>query len=127
MSIFVKLTVEGKDYEVRRYYTAILRSFDEKGRPKSDPTWKILLVIDGIGDTTITNWMMDPKKQVDGVLTLYNIVDGSKFKEIQFKKATCKGLTEYFSIERTFVTSYMVLTGKDIKINSAELVQNWPG
>jgi hypothetical protein len=127
MPVSVFLTIEGKDFEVRRYYTAIYREKDQKGRPKSDPAWKIFVVLDGINDTTITNWMMDPKKQVDGKFTLYNINDGSVFKEIHFKKGTCKGLTELFSLEKTFITSYLVITGKDIKINTAELVQNWPG
>jgi hypothetical protein len=127
MPVSVILTIEGKDFDVRRYYTSIYREKDQKGRPKSDPSWKIFIVLDGVNDTTITNWMMDPKKQVDGKLTLYNILDGSTFKEINFKKATCKGLTELFSLEKTFITSYLVITGKDIKINSAELVQNWPG
>ena len=127
MPVTVELTIEGKTYQVRRYYITIEREDDEKGRPKSDPAWKIYVVIDSVSDNTVTNWMLDPKKLVDGKLGLYRIGDGSMLKEIEFKKSACTSLTDYFNIEHSFVTSYLVISGKDIKINTAELVQRWPG
>ena len=127
MSVRVELTVEGKTYPVRRYYAIISRENDEKGRPTSDPFWQLFLVMDGLNDDTVTNWMLDPKKLVDGNLTLYKISDGSKFKDIEFKKSTCTLLTDHFNVDNAFITSFVTITGKDLKINEAELLQSWPG
>ena len=127
MSVSVELEIEGKVYPVRRYYAAIFRDDDAKGRPKSDPSWRLYVVLDGLNDSTITNWMLDPKKLVDGKLTLYRIIDGSKLKEITFKKSTCTLLNDFFNVDNSFITSYISVTGKDLKINTAELLQSWPG
>ena len=127
MPVYVELSVDGKTYKVRRYYVTIERDSDSKGRPQSDPSWKIFVVLDGVNDGSMINWMLDPKKLIDGKLTLYRINDGSKVKDIEFTKSTCKALTDYFNIDSSYVTSYMVIMGKDIKINSAELQQTWPG
>lgn len=127
MSVRVELTIEDKTYQVRRYYTTIQRAEDEKGRPGSDPQWSLYVVIDAVNDTTITNWMLDPKKLVDGKLTLYTIGEDSKLKTIEFKKSTCHFLADYFNLDHAFITSYIAITGKDIKINTAELQQSWPG
>jgi len=127
MSFTAKLTVEGKTYVVRRYYTVVYRDIDQKGRPKSDPSWKLYLVIDGVNDATLTNWMLDPKKLVDGKVSLYKIGDGSKLKDIEFKKSSCTLLNDHFNIQQPFITSYLAISGKDLKINTAELMQSWPG
>ncbi|MER3498855.1 MAG: hypothetical protein C4308_09600 [Chitinophagaceae bacterium] len=127
MAFKVELTVEGKTFVVRRYYAVIFREDDKKGRPKSDPAWRLYVVIDSLNDTTITNWMLDPKKLVDGKLSLYKIGDGSKVKDIEFKKSSCTFLNDHFNIEQPFITSYVAISGKDIKINTAELQQSWPG
>ena len=127
MSVRAELTVEDNIYQVRRYYANIHRDNDEKGRPNSEPTWTLHVVLDSLKDSTITNWMLDPKKLVDGKLTLYSLGDNSKFKVIEFKKSTCSLLMDFFNLEHSYITSYIAISGKDIKINTAELKQSWPG
>jgi hypothetical protein len=126
MSFFVELTIEDKTYSVRRYYVTITRDKDEKGRPASDPTWRLHLILDRISDNTISNLMLDPKKLVSGKLTLYKL-DGSKLKEIEFKKSTCTEMYDYYNINHSFISSRILIRGRDMKINSAEITQKWAG
>lgn len=126
MSFFVQLTIEDKTYQVRRYYIWITRDDDAKGRPKSDPVWKLAVMLESVSDQILTNWMLDPKKLVDGKLTLYKM-DGSKMKEVEFKKSTCSFMYDHFNVDEAFITSYIYIQGKDIKINTAQLQQSWAG
>jgi len=126
MSFFVELTVEGKVYPVRRYFIKIVRDEDDKGRPQSNPTWKIIVLMDKMQDNTIVNWMLDPKRLIDGKLSLYKL-DGSVLKEIEFKHSSCSLVYDHFNINYSFMASHIFITGQDMKINTAELKQAWPG
>lgn len=127
MSYDIKLSIEGNNYSVRRYYLEINRETDVKGRPSSDPSWILFLLMDGVKDSTITNWMIDPSKLIDGALVLTKHIDGSEFKRIEFTKCSCTFLNDHFNLNNTFITSYIKITGKNIKVNTAELLQKWPG
>lgn len=127
MSYDTRLSIESNTYSVRRYCLIINRESDVKGRPSSDPTWMLYLLLDGVKDSTLTNWMIDPSKLIDGSLILRKHIDGAEFKRIEFTQSSCSFLNDHFSLNNTFVTSYVKITGKNIKINNAELLQKWPG
>ena len=127
MSVRAELTIEGQTFRVVRFYTTLRRQEDDRGRPTSDPTWRIFLLLDASNDKTITNWMCDPKKKVDGKITLYKIDQDSKLKEIEFKKSFCFKMRDFFNASVSFTSTFIGIAGKDIVINSAELAQNWPG
>jgi hypothetical protein len=93
----------------------------------TDPTWRIFLLLDATNDTTITNWMCDPGKKVDGKLTIFKIGADSKLKEIEFKKSFCFKMRDFFSASHSFSSTFIAISGKDIAINSIELAQSWPG
>lgn len=127
MSVRAELTIEGQTFRVVRFYTTLRRQEDDRGRPTSDPTWRIFLLLDASNDKTITNWMCDPKKKMDGKITLYKIDQDSKLKEIEFKKSFCFKMRDFFNASTSFSSTFIGIAGKDIVINSAELAQNWPG
>jgi hypothetical protein len=127
MAFRAELTIEGKTFPLRRVYTTLKREEDVRGRPKSDPTWRIFLLIDATDDKTITNWMLDPRKKVDGKITLYKPEDDSKLKEIEFKQSFCFKLRDFFNASHSFSSSFVAIAGKDIKINNSQLEQSWPG
>src|ERR1700730_14215715 len=127
MSFKAELSIEGKVYNVRRFFTLIHRKTDAKGRPTSMPQWLIVLRIDAVDDTTLTSWMIDPTKQLDGKLTIYKIDQDTKLKEIQFKKSYCYSMVDIFQSDVSYATSEIYIGGKDIQINTASLKQNWPG
>src|SRR3954470_5975572 len=96
MALQVELTVDSQAFPVKDFYLSVLREVTPKGQPSSAPTWTLDITIDAVNDTTITAWMIDPNKQVDGSLTI-NQTDGSgKMKEIQFKGANCYGMVDQF-------------------------------
>jgi hypothetical protein len=126
MSFRAELSIEGMVFPIRRFYITLKREEDVRGRPKTDPTWRIFLLIDASDDTTITNWMLDPRKKIDGKITLYKPDDDSKLKEIEFKQSFCFKLRDFFNTTYSFTSSFLGIAGKDIKINNTELEQNWP-
>ena len=126
MSFKTELTIEGKIYNVRKFVVTIHRNMDYKGRPTSMPAWSIFLVIDAINETTVTNWMIDPTKQLDGKLTIYKIDQESRLKEINFKKSYCYRMNDIFKTDISYATCELSIGGEDIAINSAEVKQHWP-
>lgn len=121
------LTVEDKTFKVVRCYITLKRQEDQRGRPMTDPTWRIFLLLDATDDSTITNWMCDPAKKVTGNLTLYRQGENTKVKEIEFKNSFCFKMRDFFNASQSFTSTFIAISGKDISINSNELAQRWPG
>ncbi len=127
MSFKSELTIDGKTFSIRRFLTTIVRNTDAKGRPSSMPAWAILIRLDAFDDTTLTGWMVDPSRQMDGKITIYKIDQDAKLKEIEFKKAYCTYMSDIFKADVSYATCEIHIHGKDIQINSASLEGNWPG
>jgi hypothetical protein len=118
MSFRAELTIEDKTYNVRRFYLVLDRQVDEKGRPSSMPGWKLIVRIDAVDDTTLVNWMIDPNKSLDGKIRLYKIDQDSRYKEIQFKKASCYVMHDSFKADISYATCEFEIIGEEILINS---------
>ena len=121
MSFKAELIIDGKTYKLRSCYSTISRETDMKGRPTSPPTWVIIATIDVVDDTTITNWMIDPYKQVDGSIKLYKMDEESKLKEIAFKKSYCLHLNDKFAFHEGRSNCTIVISGAEIHIESSVL------
>jgi hypothetical protein len=121
------LKVEDKSFKVVRCYITLKRQEDHRGRPTTDPTWRIFLLLDATDDNTLTNWMCDPTKKVTGQLSLHRLGSGEKVKEIEFKNSFCFKMRDFFNASHSFSSTFIGISGKDISINSFELVQRWPG
>ena len=126
MSFKAELTVDGKTYLVRRFYTEIIRYMDSRGRPSSPTGWSIFLRIDAVDDTTLTGWMIDNEKRFDGKLTIYKMGQDAKLKDIKFKNCFCFGLYDIFQPEVSYAVCEIQISGEEIEINNASLKQNWP-
>ena len=127
MSFKAELTIEGKTYNVRRFFVSVKRSIDQRGRPSSMPSWSLFVVIDAVEDTTLTSWMVDSVKYLDGELIIYKIDQNSKLKEISFMKSYCYGMNDLFNSETGYATCELLIAGRDLNINTSGLKQNWPG
>ncbi|HVM86767.1 MAG TPA: type VI secretion system tube protein TssD [Puia sp.] len=114
MSFKAELTVDNKTYSVRRFHVITARNMDAKGRPSGKPEWGIFLLMDAVDDTTITSWMIDPTKQMDGKLTIYKIDQDAKLKEIKFEKSYCTAMIDTFMFDRSYSTCEIHIHGKDL-------------
>jgi hypothetical protein len=128
MAIRAELTIDDSvTLRVVRFYTTIKRQEDSKGRPATDPVWRIYLLLDVSNDKTITNWMCDPEKMANGKITLYKIGEDSKYKEIRFTSCFCFKMRDFFNAGQSFSSTFIGVAGKGLAINSIELEQSWPG
>src|SRR4051812_26848223 len=96
MPFYAELTVDDKTYVVREYYISVVRSTTPKGQPDSPPGWLLDLTIDAVNETTLTKWMFDPSKALDGKLTLFKTVQEGTMKKYEFKQAHCFGMIDRF-------------------------------
>jgi len=122
MSFKAVLALEGKSYQVRSSYTTIRREIDKKGRPSSMPVWYTIITVDATDDTTITNWMIDPTKEIEGQLIIYEIDEDAKLKEIKFKKSYCTHMVEKFMADISFTCCEIMISGGELEIDAASLV-----
>jgi hypothetical protein len=124
MSFQVDLTVDNQVFPVKDFYLSVLREITPKGQPSSSPTWTLDVTIDAIKDTTITSWMIDPDKKVDGNITI-NQLDGSgKMKSIEFKGAWCYGMIDQFIPEFAETSCFMRISGPEIHVGNVKLDAN---
>lgn len=122
MSFKAELTIDNQTYTVLNFYMALLRDTNPKGQPSSNPSWTIDLTIEAVNDTTITQWMIDPAKQVDGTLTLYKTDEPGKLKDIEFKKSYCYAMIDRFIPDLSVATCSMRISGEEIHIGTSMLV-----
>jgi hypothetical protein len=122
MSFKAELIIDNQSYAVLNFYMSLLRNTNAKGQPSSNPSWSIDLTIEAVNDTTITQWMVDPGKQVDGTLTIYKADEPGKLKDIEFKKTYCFGMIDRFIPDLSVATCSMRISGEEIHIGTSILV-----
>jgi type VI secretion system TssD-like protein len=121
MSFKAELQVEGKTFALRSCYWVIYREKEVRGRPTSPPRWCAVVTFDASDDTTITNWMIDPHKQIDGKILLYKIDEDAKLKEITFNKAWCLHMEDKFLFDQFNASTSITITGPELHIGSSIL------
>jgi hypothetical protein len=120
MSFKVELTVDNQVYPVRDFYLSVLRETNPKGLPCSNPTWILDVTIDVVKDTTITQWMINPDKQLDGSIVIYKDKD-AKMKNIEFRNSNCFAMIDQFIPEFSETSCFIRIAGSEIKVGSAKL------
>jgi hypothetical protein len=120
MSFKVELTVDNHVYAVKDFYLSVLRETNPKGLPCSNPSWILDVTIDVVNDTTITQWMIDPDKQLDGSLAIYKDLD-TKMKNIEFRNSNCFAMIDQFIPEMSETSCYIRIAGAEIKVGGAKL------
>ena len=122
MSFKAELTIDNQMFPVRSFYMNLVRTTTVKGKPNSKPSWTIDVTIDAVDDTTITQWMIDPQKQVDGVLTIYKVDAEAKLKDIEFRKSFCYVMIDRFIPDLSVATCSMRIAGEEIQIGTTVLI-----
>ena len=122
MSFKAELSIDNQVFPVRSFYMSLVRETNAKGKPNSKPAWTIDVTIDSVDDTTITQWMIDPQKQVDGMLTVYKTDAQAKLKDIEFRKSFCYGMIDRFIPDLSVATCSMRIAGEEIQIGTTVLV-----
>jgi hypothetical protein len=121
MAFKVELTVDNTVFPVKDFYLSVLRETTPKGQPSSSPSWTLDVTIDAVNDTTITAWMIDPSKQVDGNLTIYQSDGEGKMKTIEFKSSNCFGMVDQFIPEFSETSCFMRISGPEIHVGNVKL------
>ena len=124
MAFKVELTIDSQVYLVKDFYLAVLRETTPNGQPSSKPTWSLDVTIDAVNDTTITQWMIDPTKQVDGGLTIYQSDGEGKMKSIEFRKGCCSGMVDQFIPEFSETSCFVRILGAEINVGNVKLDAN---
>lgn len=121
MAFKVELTIDEQVFSVRDFYLSVLRETDPRGQPSSNPNWILDVTIDAVNDTTITQWMIDPTKQVDGSLSIFKLDGEATLKSIEFKKSSCSTMVDCFIPELSEASCYIRIVGEEISIGPATL------
>ena len=124
MAFKVELTVDSQVYLVKDFYLAVLRETTLNGQPSSKPTWTLDVTIDAVNDTTITQWMIDPTRQVDRGLTIYQSDGEGKMKSIEFKKGNCSKMVDQFIPEFSETSCFIRILGSEINVGNVKLDAN---
>ena len=121
MAFKVELSVDNQVFPVRDFYLAVVRETTPKGQPNSSPSWTLDVTLDAVKDTTITGWMIDPDKQVDGSITVYQSDGVGKMKTIEFKGGNCFGMIDLFIPEFAETSCFIRISGPEIHVGNVKL------
>ena len=121
MSFYAELVLEEKVYRVHAFYFSVGRSTNAKGQPDSPPAWRLDLTVDSVNDTTLTKWMIDPAKQMDGHVSVFKTAAGEVLKKFAFKQAFCYRLYDRFIPALSEASCYLLIGGEEIHIGNSKL------
>lgn len=129
MAFKAQLKIGSKEFDVISCDYALFREVDGKGRPASIVYGGTVdLVVESSDDTSIIESMVNNQhKPIDGVVTFKKNDEDAKMKELTFTKGYVVKFAESFSTldNRPMLISFTV-SAKEIKIGSAEHVNDWP-
>ena len=115
------LTIDNQVFPVKDFYLAVVRETSPKGQPNSTPSWTLDVTIDAVKDTTLTGWMIDPDKQFDGSITIYQSGGAGKMKTIEFKGGNCFGMIDQFIPEFAEACCFIRISGPEIHVGNVKL------
>jgi hypothetical protein len=128
MSSFkAELEVQGKKYEVVSSNYTLHQATDEKGRPASKVRGgSLTITVVSKSDDNLIGWMVNPTKQLDGVITFFKIDEDAKMKEVKFTKAYCVGFSENFvSNDSSAMTTTVQLSAENIDVDGVKHENKW--
>lgn len=121
MSFKALLKVDGNEYGITAFNLIVLRAADTKGNPTSKPAWRMDVFVDPTNDTTLTEWMIDPRMQKDGEIEVFKTDADSKLKLITFKKAYLAAMVDDFYSYDSFMKCMLRIIGDDITVGEAPI------
>ncbi|MBC7891988.1 MAG: hypothetical protein H7Y12_07255 [Sphingobacteriaceae bacterium] len=126
-SFHAQLEVDNNLYPVNRVFFTASRKRDDRGKPASGTTWRLIVSIDAVEQGPFAAWMFDPKMEKDVKLIYYSAEgedEGKKLKEWNFKGTYAFGLVEMFIGDASIQTSNFILTGKEVSNGNATLAHD---
>ena len=124
MPFYAELTVDEKTFVVHDFYFSVIRSTNLKLQPDSPPSWTLDVTIDAVNETTLTKWMIDPSKKLDGKLTIFKTVQEGAMKKYEFKQSSCFGMIDRFIPSLAEASCYLRIRGSDMSIDSTPITSN---
>ncbi|HEX3768327.1 MAG TPA: type VI secretion system tube protein TssD [Puia sp.] len=121
MPFKVELTVDSQVFPVKDFYLSVLRETTAKGQPSSKASWILDVTIESVNDTTITSWMIDPSKQVDGSIDIYQSDGQGKMKSLEFKSSSCFTMIDRFIPEFSETSCYIRISGVEINVGNVKV------
>jgi hypothetical protein len=129
MSFQAILKVGGKEIELLTCNYSFGQTTNERGMPSSDVfAGGISMTFEATDDdTSLLEWMVDPRKVLDGSIVFKRINDESTFKEVKFEKAYCISFSESFtSSGGAHSTISISITAKKITVGNVTHDSRWP-
>jgi hypothetical protein len=130
MSFEAELRLEGNTYRINGLSLDISQEVDDIGRPCSATRGGVIKIeMDALKDEVITDWVMNPNKQLNGTITYYRTDELAKLKEITFENGFCIELREkYLGVAHANrLISLMSISSEKVSIGSVEMNNQWPG
>lgn len=130
MSFSAALTVNGKNYVVRRFRWGVRQNTDVMGRPDARiQAGQLQVELDSEPDDVLHHWALDDAKLMNGEITVFAADDGDvRRKRIKFEDAYCIGLSKRFdgSGSNQGMTMTLTLSAHRLTIGDVSINNEWP-
>lgn len=127
MSFKTILEYAGKKRNVLSVEYAMLQETDKTGRPSSVTRGgKILLTVEGTGETDLFEWMTNSFERKDGSVKFVKRDSDATLKELKFTEAYIVKYNENFDASgENPLTETFVLSAKEIELGNAKHTNEW--
>lgn len=123
----VILEVGGKKYDMDECKFGFTQSTDFKGQPQGEVySGAIALSYPNLPTNEMLDWMINPRKYQDGVITTYN-EDGTPLQKLEFQQATCVSMNiDYQNMGSSYCACHFTLVANKINIGGTAVDNEWP-
>jgi hypothetical protein len=123
----VELILDENTYLLNSLSYEIDQAVDKFGRPSSiSKGGKIEIELYSVDNDVIFDWMIHPRKTINGTINLYEGDNETKLKEIKFENAYCIDYTESFDqIMGDFLVTKLTISAEKLTIGSVDLDNQW--
>lgn len=129
MSFSAELLISKIAYPVRRLQWTISQDTDQLGRPNAVSRGGQLQVeLDSVRAEELIDWMLSPRKKLDGRIYLSDTHSRAILKTIEFYNAFCVLLRGSFdaSANARSMTKTLLISAERLQVAEVELVNHWP-
>lgn len=123
----VILEVGGKKFDLDQSEFAFTQATDFKGQPEGEVfSGAIGLSYPNVPPKELLDWMLNPRKFLDGTLTTYG-EDGTPLQKLEFKQATCVNMKiEYKNMDSSYTSCTFTIVANKVQIGGITVENEWP-
>lgn len=120
------LEMGGKSYAMDESEFVFTQATDSNEQPEGDvSSGAIGLSYPSIPPKELLEWMLNPQKFHDGIITTYD-EDGTPLQKLEFFQSTCVSMTiEYKNMDSTFCSCRFTIVAKKVKIGTVTVENEW--